>query len=83
MCNVEKIIPPSFFDVMEHLVVHHPYEALLNGPVHNGWMYLYERSLNHLKGKAKNIARVGCSIVAGSLTEETSHFTSYNFGSQV
>ena len=39
MCNLEKIFPPSFFDVMEHLVVHLPYEALLRGPVHNRWMY--------------------------------------------
>lgn len=38
----------------------------------------------HLKGKAKNLALVEGSIVAGSLTEETSHFmTSYYFGSQV
>ena len=83
MCNMEKIFPPSFFDVMEHLLIHLPYEALLRGPVHNGWMYPYERSMKHLKGKAKNLARVEGSIVAGSLSEETSHFTSYYFGSQV
>ena len=83
MCNLEKKFPPSFFDVMEHLVVHLPYEALLRGPVHNGWMYPYERAMKYLKGKAKNLARVEGSIVAGSLNEETSHFTSYYFGSQV
>ncbi|XP_056847467.1 uncharacterized protein LOC130498122 [Raphanus sativus] len=83
MCNLEKIFPPSFFDVMEHLVIHLPYEALLRGPVHNGWMYPYERAMKYLKGKAKNLARVEGSIVAGSLNEETSHFTSYYFGSQV
>ena len=83
MCNMEKNFPPSFFYVMEHLVVHLPYEALLRGPVHNGWMYPYKRSMKHLKGKAKNLARVEGSIVAGSLNEETSHFTSYYFGSQV
>ena len=83
MCNLEKIFPLSFFDVMEHLVVHLPYEALLRGPVHNGWMYPYERAMKYLKGKAKNLARVEDSIVAESLNEETSHFTSYYFGSQV
>ena len=82
MCSLEKIFPPSFFDVMEHLVVHLPYKALLRGPVHNGWMYPYERSMKHLMGKAKNIARVEGSIVPRSLIEETSHFTSYYFGSQ-
>ena len=68
---------------MEHLVVHLPYEALLRGPVHNGWMYSYERTMKYLKGKAKNLARVEGSIFAGSLNEETFHFTSYYFGSQV
>ena len=83
LCNMEKIFPPGFFDVMEHLVVHLPYEALLRGPVHYGWMYQYERAMKYLKGKAKNLARVEGSIIAGSLTEETSHFTSYYFASKV
>ena len=83
MCNMEKKFPPSFFDVMEHLVVQLPYGALFRGPVHNGWMYPYEQSMKHSKGKAKNLAMVEGSIVAGSLNEETSHFTSYYFGSQV
>ena len=83
MCNLEKIFPPAFFDVMEHLVVHLPYEALLRGPVHFGWMYQYERAMKTLKGKAKNLARVEGSIVAGSLTEEASHFTSYYFAPKV
>uniref|UniRef100_A0A0D3AGM6 DUF4218 domain-containing protein n=1 Tax=Brassica oleracea var. oleracea TaxID=109376 RepID=A0A0D3AGM6_BRAOL len=55
LCNLEKIFPPSFFDVMEHLVVHLPYEAFLRGPVQNGWMYPYERQIKHLKGKARNL----------------------------
>ncbi|XP_056843715.1 uncharacterized protein LOC130496011 [Raphanus sativus] len=83
LCNLEKIFPPGFFDVMEHLAVHLPYEALLRGPVHYGWMYQYERAMKYLKGKAKNLAKVEGSIIAGSLTEETSHFTSYYFASKV
>ncbi|KAL0444026.1 UNVERIFIED_CONTAM: hypothetical protein Slati_2125300 [Sesamum latifolium] len=31
MCNLEKIFPPSFFDSMEHLIVHLPYEAHVEG----------------------------------------------------
>ena len=27
LCNLERIFPPSFFDSMEHLLVHLPYEA--------------------------------------------------------
>jgi len=34
LCNLKKIFPQGFFDIMEHLAVHLPYEALLRGPVH-------------------------------------------------
>ena len=79
LCNLEMIFSPAFFDVMEHLAVCLPYEALLCGPVHYRWMYQYERAMKHLKGKEKNLAKVKSSIIAGSLTQETSHFTSYYF----
>ena len=39
LCNLEKIFPLTFFDVMEDLVVHLPYEEFLRGPRHYGWMY--------------------------------------------
>lgn len=48
---------------MEFLVVHLPHKALIRGPVHYKWMYPYERSMKHLKGKAKNLANVEGSIV--------------------
>ena len=51
--NLEKIFPPAFFDVMEHLAVHLPYEAFLRGPVYYGWMYQYEWTMKYLKGKQK------------------------------
>ena len=33
LVKIEKIFPPAFFDVMMHLPVHLPDEALLRGPV--------------------------------------------------
>jgi hypothetical protein len=50
LCKLEKIFPPAFFDVMVHLAVHLPDEALLRGPVQYGWMYPIERRL----GTSKN-----------------------------
>ena len=38
ICNLEKIFPPSFFYVMEHLPIHLPYEAELGGPVQYRWI---------------------------------------------
>ena len=43
ICKLERIFPPSFFDVMEHLPVHLPYEARIAGPVQYRWMYPFER----------------------------------------
>ena len=43
LCKLERIFPPSFFDFMEHLPVHLPFEAILAGPVHYRWMFPFER----------------------------------------
>jgi hypothetical protein len=43
ICKLERIFPPGFFDSMEHLPVHLPYEAKLGGPVQYRWMYPFER----------------------------------------
>jgi len=83
LCNLEKLFPPAFFDVIEHLPIHLLHETALGGPMQFRWMYPFERFMKSLKEKAKNLARVEGSIVAGSLTEETSHFTSYYFSPSV
>uniref|UniRef100_A0A251TUS8 DUF4218 domain-containing protein n=1 Tax=Helianthus annuus TaxID=4232 RepID=A0A251TUS8_HELAN len=43
LCDLERIFPPSFFDVMVHLSVHLASEAKLGGTVHYRWMYPIER----------------------------------------
>ena len=43
LCKFEKYFPPAFFDVMVHLAVHLPCEAILGGPVQYRWMYPIER----------------------------------------
>ena len=43
LCKLEKIFPPGFFNPMQHLIIHLPYEARLGGPVLARWMYPYER----------------------------------------
>ena len=39
LCKLEMIFPPAFFDIMVHLAIHFPNEALLGGPVQNIWMF--------------------------------------------
>lgn len=43
ICKLEKIFPPGFFNPMQHLIIHLPYEARLGGPVQFRWNYPYER----------------------------------------
>ncbi len=43
LCKFEKFFPPVFFDVMVHIAVHLPREAILGGPVQYRWMYPIER----------------------------------------
>ncbi|XP_013654353.2 uncharacterized protein LOC106359158 [Brassica napus] len=80
LCNLEKIFPPSFFDVMEHLVMHLPDEAALGGPVQYRWMYPFERYMYHLKKKVRNKAHIAGSIISQCLTEEISRASAHHFG---
>jgi len=43
ICKLEMIFPPSFFNSMEHLPVHLPFEVKVGGPVQYRWMYPFER----------------------------------------
>ncbi|KAL0416939.1 UNVERIFIED_CONTAM: hypothetical protein Slati_3525800 [Sesamum latifolium] len=75
LCNLEKIFPPAFFDSMEHLIVHLPYEACVGGTMQYRWMYPFERFLRELKKKVKNKAHVEASIVEAYIIEEIGLFT--------
>jgi len=43
LCKLEMIFPLSFFDSMEHLPIHLPFEAKAGEPVQYRWMYPFER----------------------------------------
>ncbi|XP_071687674.1 uncharacterized protein [Rutidosis leptorrhynchoides] len=49
LCILELIYPPAFFDIMIHLVMHLPEEAIYGGPVYMRWMYPIERYMKKLK----------------------------------
>ncbi|XP_039778099.1 uncharacterized protein LOC120645374 [Panicum virgatum] len=76
LMKLEKIFPPAFFDVMMHLAVHLPDEALLRGPVQFGWMYLIERRLYTLKCYVRNRARPEGSIAEAYVANECLTFCS-------
>ncbi|XP_062078722.1 uncharacterized protein LOC133834305 isoform X2 [Humulus lupulus] len=70
VCKLENIFPPAFFDIMVHLLIHLPEEAILGGPVHMRWMYPFERYMKKLKNYVCNKARPEGSIAEGYVVDE-------------
>ncbi|CAN6697412.1 unnamed protein product [Malus baccata var. baccata] len=57
LCQLEKIFPPAFFDIMVHLPIHLADEAAIAGHVQYRWMYPIERYLQTLKRYGRNKGR--------------------------
>ncbi|KAI5334525.1 hypothetical protein L3X38_024658 [Prunus dulcis] len=74
LCLLEKYFPPSFFDIMIHLVVHLVKEVRLSGPVYIRWMYPFERYMKVLKGYIQNRTRPEGCIVEQYIAEEAVEF---------
>lgn len=83
LCKLERISPPAFFDSMEHLPIHLPYEARVRGPVQYRWMYPFERRMKTLKHLAKNKYRPEASICEAYLDTEVSNFCSMYFSDEM
>ena len=76
LCQMKMYFPPSFFDIMVHLIVHLVREIRLCGPVFLWWMYPFERYMKVLKGYTKNQYRLEVSIVERYVAEECINFCS-------
>jgi len=69
--------PPSFFDIMVHLLVHLVREIKFCGLVYLRWMYPIERYMKILKEYVKNQYRPEASMIERYITEESVEFCSY------
>jgi hypothetical protein len=49
VCKMEIVFSSGWFNVMQYLLVHLPWEAMVRGPVQFRWMYNQERELNKTK----------------------------------
>ncbi|XP_062075803.1 uncharacterized protein LOC133779922 [Humulus lupulus] len=76
LCNLEKLFPPAFFDIMVHLVIHLAYEARIAGPSVYRCMYPIERYLSKLKSYVRNKSKPEGCIVEGYLADECLTFCS-------
>ena len=79
LCSFEQIYPPAFFDIMIHLVIHLPEEAIEGGPVYMRWMYPFERYMKKLKNYVRNKAKPEGSIAEGYIADEALTFCLHYF----
>ena len=74
LCYLELCFPPSFFDIMEHNLVHLVDDLEICGPVGGRWMYPCERYLGTLKSYVRSKAHPEASIANGYAAEEALGF---------
>jgi len=76
LCQLEMFFPPSFFDIMVHLLVHLVREIKFCGPIYLRGMYPIERSMKILKGYVKNQYHTEASMIERYNVEESVEFCS-------
>ena len=74
LVSFELVFPPSFFDIMTHLLLHLVEEIAILGPVFLHNMFPFERFMGVLKKYVHNRARPEGSISKGYETEEVIEF---------
>jgi hypothetical protein len=79
ICKLEKVFPPGWFNPMQYLLVHFPYEAKLGGPQQYRWMYHIERALKNLRAMVLNKAKVEGCIAEEFKLKEIVYFTGVYF----
>ncbi len=71
---LEWEFPPSFFDIMTHLLIHLVEELELCGSVHTQWTYLIKRYFKTLKGFMRNRTRLEGRMEKGYALEKALGF---------
>jgi hypothetical protein len=74
LVSFELLFPPSFFNIMTHLLVYLVEEIRILGPVFLHNMFPFERFMGVLKKYVRNHARPEGSISKGYGTEEVIEF---------
>jgi hypothetical protein len=70
MCQLEMCFPPSFFDTMEHYMIHLADLIFVLGPTYMHHMYSYKHHMVVMKGYVCNRAHPEGSMIEGYTTEE-------------
>jgi hypothetical protein len=68
MCQLEMCCVPSFFDMMEHYMIHLTDQIFVLGPSYMHYMYLYECHRVVMKGYVRNCAHPKSPMIEGYTT---------------
>jgi hypothetical protein len=71
LCLLEKAFPPTFMDIMSHLIIHLVEELYICGPIQSRWMYPIEYYLKTLKDYVRTYVRPEASMAEGYAMFET------------
>jgi hypothetical protein len=71
LCQLEKVFPLTFTDVMSHLMIQIVEELYICGPMHYRCVYPVERYLKTLKDYMQTYARLEAIMVEGYAMSET------------
>jgi hypothetical protein len=63
MCEIQKYLPPTFFNAQEHYLIQKVEEIEMCGPVHTRSMWMVERHLKSLKALVRQRERPEGSMV--------------------
>jgi hypothetical protein len=70
MLQLEVLFPPSFFDMMEHYMIHLADQIFILGPTYMHHMYPYEHHMVVIKDYVRNHAHPEWSMTEGYTTEK-------------
>jgi hypothetical protein len=79
VCKMETVFPPGWFNAMQYLLVHIPWETRVGGLVQFRWMYSQETKLKKLRYMVHNKAWIEGCIVEAFTYKETTNFSSMYF----
>jgi hypothetical protein len=79
VCKKEKIFSLVWFNKMQHLLVHLPWETRVEGLVQFKWIYSQERELKKLIVTVQNKARVEGCIAESFICKEILNFSNKYF----
>jgi hypothetical protein len=82
LCKMEKKFHPGFFNLMQHILIHLPYEAKVGDRIPYRWMYHIERSIRYLKPMVGNKASVEGCITEAFMLKEVAYFSSVYFAEE-